>query len=106
MAETKHYSDAALASLKANLGFYGTEIPADVAEYLRHLLEYAYLRLAETAGICLNPGNLYDDQLQVMYAAWMYRKRGEGSELPPMVRQAIRDYQVSKALASCEGESS
>lgn len=105
MAENMQYSDTALSLLKANLGYYGTDIPTDVTEYLQHLLEYAYLRLAETAHICLTPGNLYDDQLQVMYAAWLYRKGGEGSEQPPMVRQAIRDYQVSNALASGEGES-
>lgn len=104
MSEIKLYSDTALALLKANLGFFSTAIPEDVSAYLKHLLEYAYLRLDETANIHLVPGNLYDDQLQVIYAAWLYRKGGEGSAPPPMVRQAIRDYQVSTALASCEGE--
>ena len=53
--------------------------------------------LAEEGLLTLNPGDLYDDQLQVMYAAWLYRKGGEGSEKPPMLQEAIRDYQVSRA---------
>ncbi len=90
-------SDTAVALLKANLGYYGT-IPQEVEKYLTSLLDYAYKRLAQTAGIHLTPGDLYDDQLQVMYAAWLYRKGGEGSEKPPMLKEAIRDYQVSKAM--------
>ena len=92
------YSDTAVALLKANLGYYGT-IPNEVEAYLTSLLEYANTRLAATAQIHLTPGNLYDDQLQVMYAAWLYRKGGEGAEKPPMLKDAIRDYQIGKALA-------
>ena len=86
------YSETAVALLKANLGYYGT-IPSEVETHLTRLLEYAYKRLATTAGI-----DLYDDQLQVMYAAWLYRKGGEGAEKPPMLKEAIRDYQVGKAM--------
>lgn len=92
------YSDTAIALLKANLGYYGT-IPQEVEDYLTSLLKYVYKRLAQTAAIHLNPGDLYDDQLQVMYAAWLYRKGGEGAEKPPMLKDAIRDYQVAKAMA-------
>ena len=96
------YSDAAVALLKANLGYYGGDIPPDVENYLLHLLSYAKRRLAETAGIYLTPGDLYDDELQVMYAAWMYRKGGDGGEKTPMLKEAIKDYQVGKALAADE----
>ena len=98
MADTPiAYSEAAVALLKANLSYYGT-IPQEVEQYLTHLLAYASLRLEQTAGIKLTPGDLYDDQLQVMYAAWLYRKGGEGAEKPPMLKEAIRDYQVGKAM--------
>lgn len=98
MAEkTITYSDAAVALLKANLGYFG-DIPEEVENHLRSLLDYSYVRLGRTAGIFLNPGDLYDDQLQVMYAAWLYRKGGEGAEKPPMLKEAIRDYQISAAL--------
>jgi hypothetical protein len=92
------YSDTAVALLKANLGYYG-EIPEEVEQYLTQLLTYSAKRLAQTAGIHLAPGDLYDDQLQVMYAAWLYRKGGEGAEKPPMLKEAIRDYQVGKAMS-------
>lgn len=96
------YSDTAVVLLKANLGYYGSTIPNDVERYLLYLLEYAKRRLAETAGIYLTPGDLYDDELQVMYAAWMYRKGIDGAEKTPMLKEAIRDYQVGKALADEE----
>lgn len=100
MAEEKrNYSDSAVVLLKANLGYYG-EIPAEVDTYLRHLLNYAFDRLAKTAEIHLSVGDLYDDQLQVMYAAWLYRKNSDGAEKPPMLREAIRDYQISKAMSN------
>lgn len=96
------YSDAALLMLKANLGYYGSDIPPDLEIYLAHLLGYAKRRLAKTAQIHLTPGDLYDDQLQVMYAAWMYRKGGDGAEKPPMLKEAIREYQLSKATAGAK----
>ena len=102
MAETAtNYSEAALGLLKANLGYYDA-VPAQVESYLKHLLNYAAVRLEKTADILLTPGDLYDDQLQAMYAAWMYRKGAEGAEKSPMLKEAIRDYQVSKALSETE----
>lgn len=103
MACTKSkYSGTAVILLKANLGYYGADIPPDVETYLLYLLEYAHDRLAETAKIYLTPGKLYDDQLQVMFAAWMYRNGTTGAEKTPMLKEAIRDYQVNKALSNKE----
>lgn len=101
--EKQNYSENAVMLLKANLGYYG-EVPPEVDVYLIGLLDYAYQRLAKTADIYLIPGDMYDDLLQVMYAAWLYRKGGDGTEKPPMLKESIRDYQVSKALeAGMEG---
>ena len=98
MAESNvTYSSTAVSLLKANLGYFG-QIPEEVESYLRQLLDYSYRRLGRTAGIYLNPGELCDDQLQVMYAAWLYRKGSDGAEKPPMLKEAIRDYQISAAL--------
>ena len=102
MAEYNPPVTPALAMLKANLGFFDSEIPEALAQHLERLLDYAADRLAATAGIQLTPGDIYDDQLQVMYAAWLYRKGGEGSEKPPMLKEAIRDYQVGKAMKDQE----
>lgn len=98
---TQTYSNTALELLKANLGYYGN-IPHEVETYLLSLLEYVFHRLAETAQIHLTPGDLYDDQLQVMYAAWLYRNGGTGAGKPPMLKEAIKDYQVGKAMAADE----
>ena len=102
-ASVESYSAAAFSLLKANLGFYSSEIPADLEDYLASLLSYSFRKLTG-CGIRLNPGDLYDDQLQVMYAAWMYRKGGEGQAKPPMLQQAIRDRQVEDALLLAEEE--
>lgn len=98
---TYNYSDAAEVLLLSTLGFYNTEIPFPLQEHLRTLLNQAYRQL-ERAGIQLKIGDLYDDQLQVMYAAWLYRNAGLGAEKPPMLAQEIRDRQVENALAAQE----
>lgn len=102
MAE-QNYSDTAVVLLRANLGYYGSTIPDDLLTYLQSLLSTAFRQLTR-AGIKLVPGQLYDDQLQVMYAAWLYRKASEGTAKPPMLIQEIRDRQVEQALASDEEE--
>lgn len=102
MADTPvNYSETAVVLLRANLGYYGTTIPEDLLEYLKSLLAEAFRQLAR-AGIYLVPGLLYDDQLQVMYAAWLYRNGALGAAKPPMLAQEIRDRQVELALADEE----
>lgn len=91
------YSLTALSLLKANLGYYDSELPPAVEDDLKYQLSYAFRELAR-AGLHLTPGDLYDDELQAMYATWLYRKRREGLAKPPMLAQAIRDRQVEKAL--------
>lgn len=95
------YSETAVVLLRANLGYYGSTIPDDLLAYLKSLLETAFLRLGR-ANIHLTPGNLYDDELQVMYAAWLYRKRIEGTAKPESLTQEIRDRQVEQALTADE----
>ena len=99
-----YYSETALSLLKADLGYYDSNIPPVVELDLVNLLEVAYRRLAR-AGIELNVGNLNDDQLQEMYAAWIYRKRRDGSDKPQMLKQEMRDRQVDDALSDDEGAS-
>ena len=70
---------------------------------MKSLLSTAFRQLAR-AGINLVPGQLYDDQLQVMYAAWLYRKASEGAAKPPMLIQEIRNRQVENALTAAEEE--
>lgn len=100
MADT-HYSAIAFSLLKADLGYYDSELPADIEINLADLLEYSFHALAR-AGINLDPNDVYDAKLQAMYAAWAYRKGREGAAKPPMLQQEIRDRQVAQALAADE----
>lgn len=105
MAETVNtpcYS-AALSFLKADLGFFSAEIPADLEKYLSGLLATARTELSRSR-IVLDPNDTSDAQLQAMYAAWLYRKRTDGPAKPPMLQFAIRNRQVSQALDSAAYE--
>ena len=44
------------------------------------------------------------NQFLAMYAAWMYRKRIDGSPKPQMLKDEIRNRQVDDALAGAELE--
>ena len=96
--ENKKYSDAGMALLKANLGYYSTDIPADLLEYLKSLLGYAFDDFAEM-GIHLDPGKLKDDMDQMTHAAWMYRSGVNGNGKTEMLKSIIRNRQVGQALA-------
>lgn len=98
---TIKYSFAALALLKADLGFYCTEIPDGVEEYLVSLLIYAYDDFAEM-GVHLTPGEIRSDTAQRIHAAWMYRNGPQGNGKTPMLKSIIRNWQVSAALADEE----
>lgn len=99
--ENKKYSEAGMALLKANLGFFGTEIPEDLQTYLQSLMEYALNDFAEM-GIHLVPGELNDDMDQMIYAAYLYRKGVTGEGKTEMLKAIIRNRQVRNALAPGE----
>lgn len=102
MAETKVLPpDNALAFLKADLGFFGSEVGPDVSSYLQGLLITARADLIR-AGVHLSAGTADDDQLQAMYAAWLYRSRVNGQGMPEMLKAAIRNRQVHKATSRGE----
>lgn len=96
--ENKKYSDAGMALLKANLGYYSTEIPAELLTYLQSLMEYALNEFAEM-NIRLTPGVLNDDMDQMTYAAYLYRKGVNGEGKTEMLKAIIRNRQVRNALA-------
>lgn len=102
MANTAiHYSDTAVALLKADLGFFGTQIPADLETYLLSLLEKAFADFSRME-IQLQPGTLDDDFDQAAYAAWLYRNRSTGADKTEMLKSIKRNRQVSQALADGE----
>lgn len=101
MADNPKFSDAALALLRANLGFYNTDIPADLAAYLAQLLEYAHDAFANME-VYLSPGTLTDDMDQMTYAAWLYRNGATGAGKTQQLRDIIRNRQVRQALEYAE----
>lgn len=98
MAESeKKYSPAAASLLRANLGFFDSEIPYELEEYLNGLLCYAFDDYAQM-GIHLTPGLLKDDMDQMVFAAWMYRNGVTGNGKNEMLKSIIRNRQVGSAL--------
>lgn len=93
----------ALALMKADLGYFDSAIPAALETYLSSTLDSAAAKIAR-AKIELVPGNVDDDLFLSMYAAWMYRKRIDGSPKPEMLQDEIRNRQVDEALADAELE--
>ena len=102
MADTViYYSDTAVALLKADLGFFGTQIPADLETYLLSLLEKAFADFGRME-IQLQPGTMDDDFDQATYAAWLYRNRATGADKTEMLKSIKRNRQVSQALTDGE----
>lgn len=102
MAETStKYSDTSIALLKANIGFFDSEIPAPLETYLMYLLEKA-LSDFEQMEILLHPGTLTDDFDQATYAAWLYRNGAAGAGKHEMLKSIIRNRQVHQALNDTE----
>lgn len=97
MADSTKYSAGAMALLKANLGFFGTDVPTELSAYLTQLLEYSYDAFFAME-IALNPGTLADDMDQMTFAAWMYRNGPTGAGKTAQLRDIIRNRQVRQAL--------
>ena len=89
----------ALAMLKVDLGFLNPAV--EVLDYLQYLLDAASKALAKK-GVVLDSSDPEDLHLHVMYAAWLYRKRATGAAMPDMLRYALRNAQVHKALTPKE----
>lgn len=98
MADASNTSEypAAMALLKAGVGFFDSKIPEAMETYLESLLGAAESALAER-GIYVHSGEINDDMLLAMYAEWLYRKKATGAGMPDMLRAEIRTRQVGKA---------
>lgn len=94
---TETHSGTAMALLRANIGFFGTEIPADLNTYLTSLLDKSFADFGQM-DIHLKPGTLSDDFDQATYAAWLYRNGTAGAGKTEQLKSIIRNRQVSQAL--------
>lgn len=87
----------AMNQLRADLGFFDAALPAAQEDYLESLLHEAEERLRTECGITIDPVQQVDASLQALWAAWRYRKRVTGEDKPPMLRTAIREWQLARA---------
>jgi hypothetical protein len=99
MADASNASEypAAMALLKAGVGFFDSKIPEAMETYLESLLCAADARLARRK-IYICVGEIDDDMLLAMYAEWLYRKKASGARMPDMLREEIKSRQVDNAI--------
>lgn len=81
-----------LPYLKIDLGITTTAYDTRLTAYL----EYAQQEI-QREGVTLNSG---DNQLVVMYAAWLWRRRDSGEGMPRMVRYALNNRIFSEKMAT------
>lgn len=80
-------------------------LPVGRQEQLEQLLTVAASKLAQT-GITVNDDDPLDVQLQVDYAAWMFRRRARKVTLmPEHLRTDIHDRLISEKARVSDGES-
>ena len=82
-----------LAMLKIDLGITNNHYD----ERLKQYLTFAANEI-KREGIKLLADDLTDDNLQIMYAAWMWRKRQDGDEMPRMLRYALNNRLMSQKM--------
>lgn len=99
---TEQYSATAFALLKSDLGFFDSKIPPALESHLIDLLRFAQRALLEECHIVLVPDDIYDDQLQAMYAAWLYRNKATGAGKTQALKDAIRNRQVRNATSDTQ----
>ena len=86
-----------LTMLKTDLGIR-TSTAYDAR--LEQLLTVAQREIIAEGASDLDASDALDQQLIVMYAAWLYRKRVTGEGRPPMLQIIINDRKVAKATGA------
>lgn len=97
MAETA----TAYNLMLADLGYTGTDIPAETKTLMEAKLAAALVQLA-AKGITLDLTLPTDNELLSAYAAWMYRQRASESPMPTYLRYALNNRIVSASTAAQE----
>lgn len=75
-----------LQMLKIDLGITTTAYDERLTQYLQ-----AASGEIEREGVTLSPDSIEDANLQIMYAAWMWRKRDTGEGMPRMISWQINN---------------
>lgn len=85
--------DAMLEALKVDLGISTNAYDARLTQYLN-----AAGKAIETEGITLDLQNYQDSMLQIMYAAWLWRKRDSQDGMPRMLRWLMNNRLFSEKV--------
>ena len=88
-------NETKLLLLKMDIGINTTLYDERLVQYLE-----AAKREIEREGCALSADSADDNNLQIMYAAWMWRKRDTGEGMPRMLR-----WQLNNRLFDVGGES-
>jgi hypothetical protein len=89
-------SVAAMSLLQADIGLYSVADPTKL--FLEACIDSATEQLA-ASGVTIDETKPADLMLLTMYAAWLYRKRVNGTAKPPMLAREINNRQVRAASA-------
>ena len=84
-----------LEMLKIDLGISTTAYDARLTQYLA-----AAADAIKTEGITLDDTLASDGNLQVMYAAWLWRKRDTGEGMPRMLRYLLNNRLFAEKVKS------
>lgn len=92
----------AYSLMVADLGYTGTDIPAETKTLMEAKLAAALVQLT-AKGITLDLAAPTDNELLSAYAAWMYRQRASESPMPTYLRYALTIRLLSASTAAQEG---
>lgn len=84
---------AMLEALKVDLGISTTAYDARLTHYLQ-----AAGKAIENEGITLDLQDYQDTMLQIMYAAWLWRKRDSQDGMPRMLRWLMNNRLFSEKV--------
>lgn len=87
-----------LSSLKVDLGITTTRYDERLRQYLISAISFI-----EEEGAVLNSASIKDQQLIVMYASWMWRRRDSGEGMPRMLRYALNNKVFSGKMGEQNG---
>lgn len=82
-----------LGMLKVDLGIKTTSYDDRLTQYLT-----SSRSMIEREGVTFDATSIEDCQLNVMYAAWMWRKRDEMLPMPRMLRYALNNRVLSEKM--------
>lgn len=82
-----------LAALKVDLGINTSAYDSRLGHYLT-----AAATAIAIEGITLDSSSVSDGNLQVMYAAWLWRKRDSGEGMPRMLRWLLNNRLFSERV--------